>query len=74
MAKPLARYLEELLRAYQERTCKSCTDMALDFEVTLSNLYLYRTGAGNPTAATIDRIIAAVEAACPELLDQIPWH
>ena len=48
--------------------------MALDFDVTLSNLCLYRTGAGNPTAATIDRIIAAVEAACPELLDQIPWR
>lgn len=44
--------------------------MALDFDVTLSNLYKYRTGKGNPTAKTIDKIIKAVEKNCPELLEK----
>ena len=42
--------------------------MALDFDVTLSKLYLYRNGKGNPTADTMDKIIQAIEENCPEAL------
>lgn len=65
MAKPTSRYISELLYAYQQITGRSCTEMALDFDVTLSNLYLYRSGTGNPRASTVDRIINEVERRCP---------
>ena len=50
MAKSINRYISDLLGAYQEATRKTCTEMALDFDITLSNLYLYRNGKGNPRA------------------------
>ena len=70
MAKEIRIFIAELLQAYEEITDKTCTEMALDFDVTLSNLYKYRTGKGNPTAKTIDKIIKAVEENCPELLEK----
>ncbi|MCI9169950.1 MAG: hypothetical protein HFF42_03255 [Lawsonibacter sp.] len=70
MAKEVRIFIAELLQAYEEITGKTCTEMALDFDVTLSNLYKYRNGKGNPTAKTIDKIIKAVEGNCPELLEK----
>ena len=70
MAKEVRIFIAELLQAYEEITDKTCTEMALDFDVTLSNLYKYRTGTGNPTAKTSDKIIKAVEKNCPELLEK----
>lgn len=71
MAKPTSRYISELLQEYQQITGKTCTEMALDFNVTLSNLYLYRNGTGNPRASTVDRIINEVQARCPEAYRKI---
>ena len=71
MAKTVNRYISELLQAYQEITQKTCTEMALDFDVTLSNLYLYRNGAGNPRATTIDKIVIGGRRHCPEACDRI---
>jgi len=71
MAKKVSRYISELLQAYQEITHKSCTEIALDCGVTLSNLYEYRNGTGNPTAKTIDKIIEAVDKNCPEAMRKI---
>ena len=42
MAKEVRIFIVELLQAYEEITDKTCTEMALDFDVTLSNLYKYR--------------------------------
>lgn len=71
MAKTVNRYISELLEAYQEVTQSTCTEMALDFHVTLSNLYLYRNGKGNPRAKTIDKIVGEVENRCPEVFKKI---
>lgn len=71
MAKTVNRYISELLQAYQEMTQRTCTEMALDFHMTLSNLYLYRNGKGNPRAKTIDKIVEGVETHCPEALKKI---
>ena len=71
MARTVNRYISELLQAYQEITQKTCTEMALDFDVTLSNLYLYRNGVGNPRATTIDKIVIGVRRHCPEAFDRI---
>ena len=71
MAKSVHRYIAELLDAYQKYTEKTCTEMALDFDVTLSNLYQYRNGRGNPTANTIDRIVNGVEERCPRAFTEI---
>lgn len=71
MAKAISFYISELLYAYQEYTQKTCTEMALDFDVTLSNLYLYRNGKGNPRATTIDKIVNGVENLCPEALEKV---
>lgn len=70
-AKPLRHYLSELLQAYQDITQKTCTDMALDFGITLSNLYLYRNGKGNPTAETVDKIVGGVERNCPQAFAEV---
>lgn len=71
MAKTVSRYISELLEVYQEITQKTCTEMALDFDITLSNMYLYRHGKGNPRADTIDKIVGGVEAHCPEAFKKI---
>ena len=71
MAKKICRYISELLCAYQEYTQKTLTEMSLDFDITLSNLYLYRKEKGNPRATTIDKIIGGVERYCPEALEEI---
>lgn len=71
MAKTVSRYISELLQSYEEITHKTCTEMALDFDVTLSNLYLYRTGKGNPRAKTVDKIVSEVEARCPEAFEKV---
>ena len=71
MAKTVNRYLSELLQAYQENTQKTCIEMALDFDITLSNLYLYRTGKGNPRASTIDKIVSTVEERCPKAFEKV---
>ena len=65
MAKPVSRYISELLDKYQEITKKSRIEMAMEFDITISNLYLYRTGRGNPRAKTIDKIVNVVEANYP---------
>lgn len=39
MAKEVRIFVQELLQAYEEITAKTCTEMALDFGITLSNLY-----------------------------------
>lgn len=70
MAKTVDSYIAELVLAYQVITQKTNTEVSLDFDVTLSNLYRYRKGIGNPRAKTIDKIIAAVEENCPQLLQQ----
>jgi len=61
-------YLAELISAYQRETQKTLLEIALDFDVSLSNLYNYRRGAGNPRATTIDKILAAIGENCPELM------
>ena len=65
MAKTVSRYISERLDKYQEITQKTYTEMAMDFDITLSNLYLYRSGKGNPRATTIDKIVTGIEANCP---------
>ena len=71
MAKSINRYISELLDAYQEATRKTCTEMALDFDITLSNLYLYRNGKGNPRAKTIDKIVNRVEEERPDVFHAV---
>ena len=71
MAKTVSRYISELLDKYQEITQKTYTEMAMDFDITLSNLYLYRSGKGNPRATTIDKIVTGIEAHCPDVLHAV---
>ena len=73
MAKRVRRYISELLQAYQEITGKTYTEIALDFDISLSNLYLYRTEQGNPTADTIDKIVDGIEKDCPEVIKKVPY-
>lgn len=71
VAKTVNRYISELLQVYQDITHKTLTEIALDFDITLSNLYLYRTEKGNPRAKTIDKMISEVQARCPEAFDRV---
>ena len=71
MAKTVSQYILELLQAYEELTKRTYIEMALDFDITLSNLYQYRNGKGNPTARTVDKIVSGVEANCPEAFKEV---
>lgn len=71
MRKSVNDYLSELLDAYQDITHRTCTEMAMDFDITISNLYLYRTGLGNPTAKTIDKIVDGVATLCPAAYEKV---
>ena len=70
-AKSVKHYLSELLQEYQNITQKTCTEMALDFGITLSNLYLYRSEKGNPTVETVDKIVSGVEENCPQAFAKV---
>ena len=71
MAKEASRYISELLEAYQDITQKTYTEIALDLDITLSNLYRHRNGTGNPRANTIDKIVNGVEARCPAAFKKV---
>ena len=71
MAKTVGRYVAELLQTYEEITQKTYTEMALEFDITLSTLYLYRNEKGNPRATTVDKIVNGVEDYCPEVLKKV---
>lgn len=71
MAKKVRRYISELLQEYQDITQKTYTEMAMDFDITISNLYLYRSERGNPRASTIDKIVSTIEEICPEAFDAV---
>jgi len=68
MVKMVDTYLAEIISAYQRTTQKTLLEISLDFDVSLSNLYNYRKSTGNPRATTINKILAAIEENCPELL------
>lgn len=70
MPKTVDAFIAELIQEYQQITKKTCTEIALDFDITLSNLYRYRMGNGNPRAKTIDKVLSAVEENCPGLLER----
>ncbi len=71
MAKNINRYLSELLQAYQESTQKTFTEIALEVDIALSNLYLYRSEIGNPTAKAVDKIVHVVETHCPDAFQKV---
>jgi len=71
MEKTVNQYLSELLQQYQQITQKTCIEMAVEFDIILSNLYLYRNEQGNPRAKTIDKILGEI---CPRLLGQVLIH
>jgi len=71
MAKAASRYISELLEAYQSITQKAYMEIALDLGTTLSNMYRYRNGTGNPRAKTIDKIVNGAEKHCPEVLQKV---
>lgn len=74
MEKTVNQYLSELLQQYQQITQKTCIEMAVEFDITLSNLYLYRNEQGNPRAKTIDKILGGISLRCPRLLGQVLIH
>ncbi len=74
MEKTVNQYLSELLQQYQQITQKTCIEMAVEFDITLSNLYLYRNEQGNPRAKTIDKILGEISLRCPRLLGQVLIH
>lgn len=74
MEKTVNQYLSELLQQYQQITQKTCIEMAVEFDITLSNLYLYRNEQGNPRAKTIDKILGEISLRCPGLLGQVLIH
>lgn len=61
MAVPVERVVVRLLSEYEEISKKRHSRIAEEMDIEISNYYLYRTGRGNPTAKTIDKMIAVIQ-------------
>ena len=69
MTGPASNSVALLLKKYEETSKLSCSVIAFDMDIPLSNYYLYRDGRGNPTCRTIDKMIAVVRIHHPEILE-----
>ena len=60
--------LASILVEYEVLSRKSIFKIAGEMGIELSNYYLYRSGRGNPTCKTIDKIITVIHKEHPEIL------
>lgn len=68
MAVTIHDYIAKLLSAYEEATGEKHSKIANEMDIPISNYYLYRNGRGNPTASTMNKIIAAIQKSRPEII------
>lgn len=68
MAVTVHSYIAKLLSTYEEATDEPHSKIAGEMEIPVSNYYLYRNGKGNPTAKTIDKIIAVIQLKRPDII------
>lgn len=68
-------YIAKLLSAYEAATGEKHSKIAGDMDIALSNYYLYRNGMGNPTAKTINKIVAVIQISRPEvIIETTEWY
>ena len=75
MAVTIHDYIAKLLSAYEEATGEKHSKIANEMDIPIANYYLYRNGTGNPTASTINKIIAAIQMSRPEIMiETTNWY
>lgn len=75
MAVKAQDYIAKLLLAYEKATGEKPFKIAGDMEITASNYYRYRSGAGNPTTDTINKIMAVIQVNHPEvIIETTEWY
>ena len=75
MAVTVHSYIAKLLSTYEEATDEPHSKIAGEMEIPVSNYYLYRNGKGNPTAKTIDKIIAVIQLKRPDIIIKVSaWY
>lgn len=68
-------YIAKLLSAYEAATGEKHSKIAGDMDIALSNYYLYRNSMGNPTAKTINKIVAVIQINRPEvIIETTEWY
>ena len=75
MAVKAQDYIAELLLSYEKATGEKPFKIAGDMEIAASNYYHYRDGTGNPTAETINKIVAVIQVSRPEvIIETTEWY
>lgn len=68
-------FVARLLSEYEEAVGRNHSQIATDMDIPVSNYYLYRNGAGNPTARTINKMIEAIQQDHPEIIIKVGmWY
>ena len=74
MAVTTQDYIAKLLSAYENATGEKNFKIAGDMDIPISNYYLYRNGIGNPTAKTINKIMAVIQINHPDvIIESTAW-
>lgn len=68
MAVRVEDYLAKLLTLYEGTTGESHFKIAGRMDIPVSNYYLYRNGMGNPTARTVNKMVAVIQMDHPEII------
>lgn len=68
MTATVSDYLKRLLRKYEKRTGRSKFEIAIELDISFARYYAYRSGYGNPTGKTLDKIHMAIYARHPEIV------
>ena len=64
-----------LLSEYEAVDGRKHAQIAGDMDIPVSNYYLYRNGMGNPTARTINKMIAVIQMNHPEVIIKVgAWY
>ena len=75
MAVAAEDFIAGLLSAYEEATGEKPFKIAGDMDIAVSNYYRYRNGAGDPTARTVNKIMAVIQVNRPEvIIETAEWY
>ncbi len=68
-------FVARLLSEYESISKKRHSKIAVEMDIPISNYYFYRSGRGNPTAKTINKMISVIQIMHPEIVIRVSvWY
>ncbi len=68
-------FVARLISEYENVSEKRHSKIAVEMDIPISNYYLYRSGRGNPTAKTINKMISIIQMEHPGIVIRVSvWY